>query len=163
MGNRAPGFLSLWNGSSAAMVVPTMAHNFYLVVQRFTVGAAKLFLVGRDAGTRWVVALLHFRHEFSLDGLPSIFECLEARTQNEMRNRGVAFAGRSALQIFANHLFPGGPVMGVVGIPNIEFVGNFLVTQDAIEMLVGAEALVVGPGGEDVGVAPIVLKEPGVG
>jgi len=42
-------------------------------------------------------------------------------------------------------------------------VGYAFGTHDAVEILVLAEALIVPPGGEDVGVVAILLEKPGVG
>ena len=52
--------------------------------------------------------------------------------------------------------------MGVIGIPCVELVRDSLGTHDAVEVLILAEALVVPAGGEDVGVAAVVVKEPGI-
>src|SRR5580658_3424704 len=66
-------------------------------------------------------------------------------------------------EVFVDHLHPGGPVVGVVCAPDEELVGNALVVEDAVEVLVVAEALVVPAGAEDVGVMPVAVEEPWVG
>jgi hypothetical protein len=50
--------------------------------------------------------------------------------------------------------------MGIISFPCVELMGDSFGTHDAVEVLVLAEALVIPAGGEDVGVASVVLKEP---
>jgi len=61
-----------------------------------------------------------------------------------------------------DHALPGGPVVGVVGVPDEEFVGDAFGVEDAVEALVLAEALIVPAGGENVRAAAIAIEKPGV-
>lgn len=52
--------------------------------------------------------------------------------------------------------------MRVIGIPSVEPVRNSLGTHDSVQVLVLSEALVIPAGSEDVRVATVVVKEPGI-
>ena len=68
----------------------------------------------------------------------------------------------AGLEVFLHHLLPCWPIMGVPGVPRVELVRDAFGTHDAVKILVLAKALIVPPGGENVGVTAVVVKVPGI-
>ena len=68
--------------------------------------------------------------------------------------------GRIGLQVDLHHALPGGPVVAVVGVPDVHAAWDTFGLEDSSQMAAFLEAMVVPAAGEEVGVLAVAVELP---